>query len=233
MDDSMLDGLDPNDLLDAECGRVERHLTTLGADTWQQPSRCEGWTTRDMMSHLLGVEIYNRACLDDAIGKLFEEAGRHGADDVESFNDWLVRVHSARPTADVIAEWRDLNARFRAEMRERGDTGTVATSVGPYPSRWQAFHLASEYATHADDIAVPVPDREQRARAAWRARFAQFALIEMGKDVVIEHTGDSYRVRSGEDEAVLDEHDFVEASQARLPVAHPLGPALREALRSV
>jgi hypothetical protein len=27
----------------------------------------------------------------------------------------------------------------------------VDTSVGDYPCRWQAFHVAAELATHADD----------------------------------------------------------------------------------
>ena len=45
------------------------------------------------------------------------------------------------------------------------DGGDVDSSVGAYPARWQAFHLAFELATHADDVGVPVADAEEARRA--------------------------------------------------------------------
>ena len=43
-------------------------------------------------------------------------------------------------------------------MRELGVGGTMASSVGPYPVDLMAFHIASEYATHADDMDVPIDE---------------------------------------------------------------------------
>jgi uncharacterized protein (TIGR03083 family) len=230
-DQSELEGLDPFDLLDAESARVERHF--LGSPDWDRPSRCQGWTTRDMLSHLAGVEDYNRACLDDDLPSLFARAAENKATDLDSFNSWLVELYGALPAEVVIEQWRAANAAFRAEMRARGRDGSMTTSVGAYPVWLQAFHLAMEYATHADDIGAVVDDAERQDRTAWRARFARFAVAEQEKLVMIEGAGGRNRVRAGSDEVELDDDDLIEASQGRLSPDHPLSPALREALNTV
>lgn len=231
IDQSELDGLDPVDLLDAEGARVERHF--LGSPEWDRPSRCQGWTTRHMLSHLAGVEDYNRACLDDDLQSLFARAGEHGVKDLDSFNSWLVELYGARPTEQVIEQWRGANAAFRAEMRARGREGSMTTSVGAYPVWLQAFHLAMEYATHADDMGAPVDPDERSARTGWRVRFARFAIAELDKPVEIEAAGARNVVRSEGEQAELDDDELIEASQGRLPPGHPLDPALREALNTV
>jgi uncharacterized protein (TIGR03083 family) len=231
VDETGLEGLDPFDLLDAEGARVERHFT--GAVDWSRPSRCAGWSTRDMLSHLAGVEDYNRACLDDDMAGLFARASELGVTDVHSFNDWMVRHHGARDTKEVLDEWRAANAAFRAEMRARGRSGSMATSVGPYPVGLQGFHLAMEYATHADDIGAAVDDAQRPARDAWRARFARFVLAEQDKPVEVETAGGRNVVRSGDEQAELSDDELVEASQGRLPADHPLSPGLREVLNTV
>ena len=53
-DESILDGLGPFELLDREAGRVH-HLVTSAPD-WSRPSRCAGWTVRDMLGHLMSLE---------------------------------------------------------------------------------------------------------------------------------------------------------------------------------
>jgi hypothetical protein len=186
-----------------------------------------------MLSHLAGVEEYNRACLDHDLKALFARAGEHGVKDVDSFNAWLVEHHGARDTAEVLDEWSAANAAFRAEMRARGRTGSMATSIGAYPVWLQAFHLAQEYATHADDIGAAVDDAEQAGRTSWRARFARFALGELDKPVEVESAGGRHRVRSAGEEADLSDDELVEASQGRLSPDHPLSPALRAALNTV
>jgi uncharacterized protein (TIGR03083 family) len=230
-DQSELEGLDPFDLLDIEGARVERHF--LGSPDWDRPSRCEGWTTRDMLSHLAGVEDYNRACLDDDVQSLFARAAENKATDLDSFNAWLVELYGSMPTEVVIDQWRTANAAFRQEVRARGRDGSMTTSVGAYPVWLQTFHLAQEYATHADDMGAAVDEAERQSRAAWRARFARFAIAEQEKMVEIEATGGRNRVRAGSDEADLSDEELIEASQGRLPPDHPLSPALREVLNTV
>lgn len=231
-DESELEPFDPCDLLDGECARVDRHFSA-GPD-WTRPSRCEGWTTRDMLSHLMGVEDYNRACLDGAVANLFKESGQAGVKDVDSFNAWGKAPYDAEPAAGVLERWRAANAAFRSEMRARGRHGTVDTSIGDYPSWLQSFHLAAEYATHADDIGVEVSEPDRAARTAWRVVFGRFVLAENDRPVTVEPAGPGrQRVRSGVEEAVLSDEDFVEATQARLPADHPLSDVLRRALSTM
>jgi hypothetical protein len=186
-----------------------------------------------MLSHLAGVEDYNRACLDDDLKSLFVRAGELGVSDLDSFNAWLVELYGARPTEEVIEQWRAANAAFRAEMRARGREGSMTTSVGPYPVWLQAFHLAMEYATHADDIGAAVNADERDTRRAWRVRFARFAIAELEKPVEIEAAAGRNVVRAGGEQAELDDDELVDASQGRLTPDHPLGLAVREALNTV
>jgi len=231
-DESDLEAFDPFDLLDEECARVDRHLSEN--PDWGRPSRCAGWTTRDMLSHLMGVEVYNRACLDGAVAALLEEAGRAGAKDVDSFNGWMQERFGTEPAAAVIDRWRAANAEFRSEMRSRGRHGTVDSSIGAYPSWLQAFHLAAEYATHGDDIGVEVAPSDQTRRQAWRVVFGRFVLAENGKPVTVEPAGPGRQfVQAGTEQAELSDEDFVEATQARLPADHPLSGTLQQALSTM
>ncbi|HUF84686.1 MAG TPA: maleylpyruvate isomerase N-terminal domain-containing protein, partial [Acidimicrobiia bacterium] len=66
-DDSELAGLDPYELLAAEGDRLAPFFSTLPEDGWARPTRCEGWSVRDMLAHLAATEQYHRACLDDAL----------------------------------------------------------------------------------------------------------------------------------------------------------------------
>ena len=66
-----------------------------------------------------------------------------------------VAGYAALSPAEVLARWGAASAGKRRRFRERAD-GVVDTSVGDYPSRWQAVHVAAELATHGDDIGMPV-----------------------------------------------------------------------------
>lgn len=222
-------GLDPFDLLDHECARVNGHFAALR--DWGRPTRCEGWTARHMLSHLAGVEVYNRACLDDAVERLFAELAEQGVSGPHGFNAWYVLRFDASPVEEVLRQWRTANAAFRAEMRARGEGASIGSSVGPYPVGLQAFHLAMEYATHADDLGAHVDPVERRDRTAWRARVARFAIGEQAGPVEIWPNAGANVVRLGDESAVLGDDDLVEASQGRLPAgAGDLGDALRAAL---
>jgi uncharacterized protein (TIGR03083 family) len=231
-DESDLEAFNPFDLLDEECARIERFFS--GGPDWARPSRCEGWTTRDMLSHLMGVEDYNRACLDGTVAALFDEARKADVADVDSFNAWTVDRYRVEPTPELLDRWRSANAAFRSEIRARGRHGTMDTSVGSYPSWRQAFHLAAEYATHADDIGVEVSESDHGRRTAWRVVFGRFVLAEYDRPVTVQSTEPGrLTLRVGPDEAALSDEEFVEATQARLPPDHPLSQTLRTALSTM
>ena len=230
-DESILDGLDPFDLLDHEADRVH-HLFTSEPD-WSRSSRCAGWTVRDMLGHLKGLEDYTRANLNGSVRDLFRTAKRAGALDVQAFNDWQIRAYAGVPTDELVGEWREAQLANRRELRERGRHGSVDTMVGRYPSWLQTFHFTVEYATHGDDIHVVVPDEERRERTVWRSAFGRFVLQELEKPVTVMPHNDRVVVASDLGRTELSREDFVEASVGRLPDAHPLEGPLRMLLATV
>ncbi|MGH3381914.1 MAG: maleylpyruvate isomerase family mycothiol-dependent enzyme [Actinoallomurus sp.] len=225
-----LDDLDPFAIFDAEAERLDRFFAGLDDAAWLRPSRCAGWAVRDLLAHLAGQEIYNRACLDDDLEGLSARMKREGIDSSEDFNAWTVRTRRDRPVADVLAEWRTENGETRRRTRTLGRSATLPTMSGPYPVDLQVFHYASEYATHADD--VDVPDAGTPSRVRWRARVGRFALVERAAPVAVDQDGDGdYAVSTAGARTTLTPGEFVAATVGRLPDGHPLDPRLREALR--
>lgn len=104
------------------------------------------------------------------------------------------------------------------------------TSAGDYPCRWQAFHVAAELATHADDIGVPVTHDEHGQRTAWRARYSRFALAEARPRLEIRHAGGRTTVTDGPAAAEIDDEDLVEAVMGRLDQASGFSATLRALL---
>ena len=233
VDTSDVAGLDAFELLDTESERVARFFETNDEAVWARDTRCEGWRVRELLSHLAGVETYHLACLDDTIQELFQEAAKAGMTDLNSFNDWAVQQRANRSRSEVLDEWRTKNTEVRRRMRELGADATMSSSVGPYPVDLMAFHIASEYATHGDDMDVEIDRSEEDSRRAWRAKVSRFALKESEKPVELTQDGDRYVVRSDDKEIELSEHDFVEAVTARLPRDHPIDQQLRDALRAL
>ena len=232
-DDSELAEINPYDLMESEAARLEFYFGSLKGDDWDAPSACEGWSVKDVLAHLAGGEEYNRACLTDSVAAMFESYGARGATDVNSFNALGVSDRKDKSPADLLDEFQRENGDTRSEMRRR-DGEDMPTAVGAYPVRWQAWHLASELATHADDIGVPTTHkREEETRRDWRARFARFALAEAKPDVEVQLLDDGTWVRANGVEATLTDDQLIDAVNARLPADSPVNPTLREALAAL
>ena len=91
---------------------------------------------------------------------------------------------------EVLQEWEARQALVRWAWGKIGVDGRLETSVGRYPLRLQVWHLAREYAIHADDIEVPMSPRERTAQLRWRAAFGLFAAREEGDPVNAALRGD-------------------------------------------
>jgi uncharacterized protein (TIGR03083 family) len=230
-DESLLDRLDPFELQEREADRVHAHF--VSAPDWARPSRCEGWIVRDMLGHLMGLEDYVRAGLDDRVADLVREVSFSQAGGVAEFNDWQIGLYADLPEAELIERWRAANVANRAQLRARGRDGTVDTSIGAYSSWLQSFHYAVEYATHGDDVYVDVPEGEQDERTAWRVKVGWFVLSELERPVEVESRGDRLQVSGAPGTVELTLEDFVEATQGRLPDDHPLDAAFRELLSTL
>jgi len=215
-DEQDLAPFDPVDLWEQEARRLESHFAALTDDAWSAPSRCEGWSVRDVLAHLAATEVYFRACLDGGVGALMEEMGARGATDVASFNQLGIDERAGVATDELLRTWSAEDADSRRGFRERGD-GEVDSSVGAYPARLQAFHLAGEIAVHADDVGITIPAEEQAARRAWRVPFSRFALNEVKPALRADIEADRVHVQGDGVDVVLDADDFVELVAGREP----------------
>jgi uncharacterized protein (TIGR03083 family) len=231
-DDRELAGLDPFDLLDAEAERLGAFFSGLGESGWSRASRCAGWTVRDMLGHLVMGEDYHRACLDGTVAAFLARYAERGGKDLDSANALGVTDYAALSPADALARWRAANADNRRRFRERGH-GVVDTSIGDYPCRWQAFHVAAELATHADDIGVPTARDEHGERTAWRARYSRFALAEAKPQLEIRSADARTTVSDGPTAVELDDHELIEAVMGRLDETSRLDATLRELLSTM
>lgn len=211
-----LAGLDPYASIEAEVERIAAWCAALDDRGWGAPSRCAGWNVRDVVAHLASGEAYNRVCLDGTVAGFLGDLAARGATDLASANELGVADFEGWSPARILDTWRTRAAENLARLRERDGTD-LDTSVGPYPARRQAFHLAFELAVHADDVGVPVRDDERAARCGWLVRTARFLLAEAKPDLTIEGDEVATRVRGAGVDVTTGNETFVAAVAARLP----------------
>ncbi len=228
-DDRELAGLDPFALLDVEAERLDAFFSCLGESGWNRASRCAGWTVRDVLGHLTAGEDYHRACLDGTVAALLARFAERGGTDLDSANAIGVAGYAALSPGEMLGRWRAASADNRRRFRERGN-GVVDTSIGAYPCRWQAFHVAAELATHADDVGVPAAGGEHGQRTAWRVRYSRFALAEAKPHLRIRAAGAGTIIASGQNTVEVDDHELVEAVMGRLDETSRLDAAQRKLL---
>jgi uncharacterized protein (TIGR03083 family) len=214
--DDPFEGFDPVDAMDDEAARIEEHFKRLPAADWLRPSRCAGWTVRDVLAHLAASESYHHACLAGRVRAFMQDMEQRGAADLAAFNALGIADHDRVANDELLELWIRLNAETRQGFRERGK-GEIDTSVGLYPSRWQAFHVAGELATHADDVYVPVLQADRRSRREWRLRLSRFALEESKPNLTIDVVGTRTRVVGDGIEIEVSDDDFIEAVAGRAP----------------
>ena len=211
---------DPLPLYDVEVNRMREHLVQLDESGWNRPSHCAGWTVKDVLSHLAAGESYNQNCLDRKLDQLDFTGG------LDAWNDRAVRSRRSRRGAEVLEEWGARQQEVRRRWEEVGLENEIETSVGPYPLRLQVWHLAQEYATHADDIGVPVPNEERETRALWRSAFGLFAAEEEGDPIPARLSGRTARLEFEDQVEEVDLNTFV-AFLTRRP-QHLEDPAKRQ-----
>jgi hypothetical protein len=158
---------------------------------------------KDVVAHLSTDEVYNQACLDGTMEQLPFGGG------LRAWNERGVRVRRGLSPLEVLQEWEARQERVRRAWGAIGVDGRIDTSVGRYPLRLQVWHLAREYAIHADDIEVPLSPAERRAQLRWRVAFGLFAAYEEGEPVDAEMVGDRVRLRRRSGSHDLDLETFI------------------------
>lgn len=224
-----LEGLDPYELMRSEAARIDAFLAGLGPDEWHEPTGCAGWDRHDLVAHLAGGEEYNHACLDDRIDEFMGRAGEAGVTDLDSFNQWMVDRRRDVDDQVLVHEWREALGRTITGLADRDGTD-IPTTVGPYPARWQAFHLAAELATHADDLGL---GHGPPGRARWRAHATRFFLAESHPEVAVRASDDGTVITVDGATVTLDDPTLVEAANRRLREPAAVATPIREAIALV
>jgi uncharacterized protein (TIGR03086 family) len=67
------------DDLDRASGAVGELITRIGADQWTAPTPCSEWTVRDVVNHLVAMNLVFAALLDG--GAMPERGADHLGDD--------------------------------------------------------------------------------------------------------------------------------------------------------
>src|SRR5438067_942772 len=193
----------PFPVYDREISRLRAHLRGLKGTEWSARSHCRGWSVKDIVAHLSTDEVYNQACLDGTLRQLPFSGGLNG------WNGRGVRIRRSMSPVETRQEWEARQERVRRAWGAIGVNGRIPTSVGPYPLRLQVWHLAQEYAIHADDIEVPMSARDRQAQLRWRAAFGLFAAGGFVQRGDCQRVRDRVRLHRADGDIELDLEAFI------------------------
>jgi uncharacterized protein (TIGR03083 family) len=126
----------------------------LGDEEWELPSECPGWTVRDVLSHLIGIE---RTLLGDAAPPPLNELPRHVENEVGARNEAWVAPRRSRPGREILHEFHEVAARRVAQLRSwpRSRFDDIGPSpVGDVPYREFMHVRVMDSWVHEQDIRV-------------------------------------------------------------------------------
>ncbi len=141
----------------------ERHAHVA---QWDEPTDCPGWTVRDHLSHLIGIE---RMLLGDPAPPPLASFPAHVRNPLGEINEAWVEARRATPGPEVLREFRETTDRRLEELRslpaEHFDV-VSRSPLGEMPyRRFMQTRVIDSWA-HEQDIrrAVGRPGRPQRRR---------------------------------------------------------------------
>ena len=103
-------------ILAEEWDAIDTLAQGLGDAEWDLPSECPGWTVRDVLSHLIGIE---RVLLGDQCPPPLERVAAARRERDRRSQRSVGGGRAARsPGRDVLEEFRDVTARRLADLRD-------------------------------------------------------------------------------------------------------------------
>lgn len=137
--------------------RMQAMLTAFTDEQWAAPSRCVGWTARDVVAHLVGVNgFWHSSILAGLAGAPtrmldgFDPAGTP-----PMLVDWM----SSLSASDVLAQFAattDALLGVVAELADDGWTLVAESPAGILPIRLLVQHALWDSWVHERDIAIPL-----------------------------------------------------------------------------
>jgi uncharacterized protein (TIGR03083 family) len=115
-------------ILDEEWRAISALAGDLADAEWDLPSECPGWTVRDVLSHLIGIE---RSLLGDPSPPALADLPPHVANEIGARNEAWVVSRRSLPGRAVLEEFREVTARRLAELG--ASPAARFDEIGPSP----------------------------------------------------------------------------------------------------
>ncbi len=139
-------------------GELGGILASFVERDWTRPTRCEGWTTSDVVLHLAQTDELARASAEVRYAEASAEAGA-GLPPTESVDD-LVELMVARergqPGSDVRDRWEGGAGQLRDALAECDPRQRVPWIAGTLSARTLATTRLAETWIHTGDVAAAV-----------------------------------------------------------------------------
>jgi uncharacterized protein (TIGR03083 family) len=188
--------------------------STLREEEWDLPTDCPGWSVKDVVAHVAGLEGW---LAGDDVPQVEVPQRPHVTNDVDRFIERFVEARRGRSGAEVVEELAGILTRRQAQLYgEVQELDTVIVGAfGPAPAEQVLGTRILDVWTHEQDVrhAIGRPGNLDTAAAAVAVhRFelglpravARTAAIEPGQAVVLDLSGPlmgrmGVRVEEGED----------------------------------
>ncbi|MCU1486656.1 MAG: wyosine base formation [Actinomycetia bacterium] len=164
--------------LTAQHAELAAVLSGLDEADWARPSRCEGWSVADVVTHLAQADELAVASLagtfDGALG---------GAANVDEWAAAVIDAEPDRTPAEVLARWTAATEASEAGLRASEPNRRVTWVAGTLSAQTLAATRLAECWIHTGDIADLAPTERLRhvARLAWRT--LPYAFTRAGRDL--------------------------------------------------
>lgn len=137
--------------------RLENVLAGLTERQWQAPSRCDGWSVRDVVTHLVTINPLYRLSVVCGVGG--EPTRLMGDFDPALTPPVMVESLGALSPIEVLGAFVESNNDLFAVVEALDDEGWCAIAESPLghvPVRFVCSHALWDSWVHERDIAVPL-----------------------------------------------------------------------------
>lgn len=198
--------------------RLEAVLQSLAPDEWHQPSRCEGWSVQDVITHLTSATQFWAVSIQS--GAAGEPTRFLASFDPVSSPAQMVDQSRGTPPGETLQQFSAACAALAAAVGSLDDAGWDALGEAPtghVPIRLVADHALWDSWIHERDVVLPlgraavVDDDEVLAALRYCAALGPAFQVSNGTAepgaVVLESTDPAARVVVEIDGDVVRVHD--------------------------
>lgn len=176
-------------LLFDQFAALDELLSPVRGDTWFTPTTLPGWTVKDILAHLVGTESMLAGVPTPHVALDVHALG-HVRNEIAAFNERWVEHLRGTPGAEVLARYREIVARRRADleaMTQQDFDAPADTPIGPATygrfMRIRVFDCWMHELDIRDALGVPGGEGGPRAELAAAEIFGAvpFVVGKLGK----------------------------------------------------